>query len=84
MKKILILIIIVAQSICVMAAMAVEKVYYVTEARNSKINPCKSECLYESGKTAIEYVAVVPGLVAVTEVMTEGAGNIIYQESYMQ
>ena len=75
MKKILILIIIVAQSICVMAAMAVE---------NSKINPCKSECLYESGKTAIEYVAVVPGLVAVTEVMTEGAGNIIYQESYMQ
>ena len=84
MKKILVLIIIVAQSICVMADTVVEKVYYGSEARNSKVNPCKGECVYECGKTTIKYVGVVPGLVAVTEVMTDGAGNIIYQESYMQ
>lgn len=84
MKKILVLMAIIVQSICAMADTVVEKIYYGTEARNSKKNPCKGECIYVCGKVTTKYVAVVPGIVAVTEVMTDGKGNIIYQESYTQ
>lgn len=80
----MVLVVIIAQAICAIAHTVVVKDFYGTKARNSKKNPCKGECIHKCGDIRTQYVTIAPGVVAVTEIMVDIDGNVVYHESYMQ